>query len=182
MSPAARQLDDRGRPIELLDWQDLDLNNKREAELRRLIETQLTDPTAHARTLAPAAAGLVVRAAIVFAAVYAVYAGLTWIGVPRTAVWVPVVLTVILVPLVQIPSARWIDVLIGRLAVRQQSDRLIAWALSRSLCPSCGYSLERLEVKAEEDECILCPECGAAWKAGRIGRPDPTRPEPFQPS
>jgi hypothetical protein len=119
---------------------------------------------------------------VVFAAAYAVFAGLSWIGAPRSAAWVPVVLTAILVPLIQIPSTRWIDVLIGRLAVRSQADRLIAWSLNRSLCPGCGYSLERLEVIAEEDECIVCPECGAAWKAGRIGSPDPTRPEPFRPS
>lgn len=176
------QFDDRGRPVDILDWQELDVASAREAELRRLIESQLTDPTAHVRTLAPAAGGCLARLVVVFAASYAVFAGLSWIGVPTSAIWIPVALTIVLVPLVQIPSTRWIDLLVGRLAVRNQTDRLIAWSLSRSICPGCGYDLERLEVTAELDECIVCPECGAAWKAGRIGRPDPTRPEPFQPS
>jgi hypothetical protein len=33
-------------------------------------------------------------------------------------------------------------------------------------CAGCGYSLNDLPV--EEDHCIVCPECNAAWKADRV--------------
>jgi hypothetical protein len=42
-------------------------------------------------------------------------------------------------------------------------------AVRRGLCGSCGYSLEALA--PEPDGCLLCPECGAAWRQGRVTRP-----------
>lgn len=35
-------------------------------------------------------------------------------------------------------------------------------------CPQCAYVLE--DLKSEPDGCIVCPECGAAWKAEAIGK------------
>jgi hypothetical protein len=32
-------------------------------------------------------------------------------------------------------------------------------------CPSCGQELSNLVPR--EDDCTVCPECGAAWKVGR---------------
>jgi len=37
--------------------------------------------------------------------------------------------------------------------------------LRLDLCPCCGYSL--LEVPSDPDSCKRCPECGAAWNAGK---------------
>lgn len=36
-------------------------------------------------------------------------------------------------------------------------------------CPQCAYRLS--DLKSEHDGCVVCPECGAAWRAGAIGRP-----------
>lgn len=33
--------------------------------------------------------------------------------------------------------------------------------LRAGLCPSCGYTIEDLQ--PEHDQCVVCPECGAAW-------------------
>lgn len=164
----------------LLDWRDLDASNEREAELRRLIESQLTQPTPGRPARITGAARVLIRMAAVFAATFGIYFVLGQMGVPQSAIWIPVALTAILASLIPIPSKWMIDVLLGRLAVQDQTDQLIAWSLSRNLCPGCGYNLERLEVATESDECIVCPECVAAWKAGRVGCSRPTRPEPFR--
>lgn len=36
-------------------------------------------------------------------------------------------------------------------------------------CAQCAYRLT--DLKPELDGCVVCPECGAAWKAGGIGKP-----------
>jgi len=41
----------------------------------------------------------------------------------------------------------------------------IAAAYARAgYCGSCGYGLDGAQVA--DDGCILCPECGAAWRCG----------------
>jgi hypothetical protein len=52
---------------------------------------------------------------------------------------------------------------------RTSSTSLAATAISMGVCGSCGYSLEHLQPEA--DHCVVCPECGAAWKLFRITRP-----------
>lgn len=42
-------------------------------------------------------------------------------------------------------------------------------ALRRSFCANCACTL--LGRDPEPDGCIQCPECGAAWKADRVGKP-----------
>ncbi|HVZ95012.1 MAG TPA: hypothetical protein VG797_10940 [Phycisphaerales bacterium] len=42
-------------------------------------------------------------------------------------------------------------------------------ALSEGWCGSCGYCLEGLG--AQQDGCLVCPECGAAWLGRRITKP-----------
>lgn len=42
--------------------------------------------------------------------------------------------------------------------------------LQHRRCPACSYSLRVLT--PEPDNCIQCPECGAAWKADRVGKRD----------
>lgn len=39
---------------------------------------------------------------------------------------------------------------------------------AHGFCGACGYSLRGLA--AEGDGCLVCPECGGAWRAGRITR------------
>lgn len=38
-----------------------------------------------------------------------------------------------------------------------------AWRDVPRICRACGYLLERLPVEA--DGCVVCPECGCAWRA-----------------
>ncbi|MFN7019700.1 MAG: hypothetical protein ACK4WH_00045 [Phycisphaerales bacterium] len=60
--------------------------------------------------------------------------------------------------------------LVSRAQTRQTHGGLLsATAVSAGLCGSCGYSLGNLS--AEPDGCLVCPECGAAWRACRVTRP-----------
>jgi hypothetical protein len=36
-------------------------------------------------------------------------------------------------------------------------------------CPQCAYRLS--DLKPEADGCVVCPECGAAWRSDAIERP-----------
>ena len=49
--------------------------------------------------------------------------------------------------------------------------------VAEGVCGSCAYPLEGLV--HEDDGCVVCPECGAAWRESRIVAPlwDPARPE-----
>lgn len=53
---------------------------------------------------------------------------------------------------------------------RRRSDRRrLASAIVRfGICPHCVYSLDGASVR--EDGCVLCPECGSAWRRDRIAR------------
>lgn len=52
---------------------------------------------------------------------------------------------------------------------RRSGPSFAATAVSMGVCGSCGYTLE--ELPTEGDGCVVCPECGAAWKRFRITRP-----------
>lgn len=55
----------------------------------------------------------------------------------------------------------------SRRAVRRIAPRIIDAFLFEGRCPGCGYVLDGTQI--EPDGCRVCPECGAAWKAERIG-------------
>jgi hypothetical protein len=55
------------------------------------------------------------------------------------------------------------------LARRRFARGLAATAVAQGFCGSCGYSLQALAAQA--DGCLLCPECGAAWRGLRVTRP-----------
>jgi hypothetical protein len=38
--------------------------------------------------------------------------------------------------------------------------------LSAGLCPGCAYNLRKLP--EDSDRCVVCPECGCAWKRDRV--------------
>ena len=50
---------------------------------------------------------------------------------------------------------------------RRRFRRLADVYLGSGRCASCAYALAGLA--AEEDGCVVCPECGAAWRADRLG-------------
>ncbi len=57
-----------------------------------------------------------------------------------------------------------------RLMVRRQVARQVAaTAVAEGICGGCAYTLEGVPV--EPDGCLVCPECGAAWRRERITRP-----------
>ena len=49
--------------------------------------------------------------------------------------------------------------LVGRRHVRRL---FVPVMLEHACCPSCGYDLTGLT--PEDDGCVVCPECGAAWR------------------
>lgn len=49
-------------------------------------------------------------------------------------------------------------------AVDTAGKRAVEGCLKAEICPGCGYSLAG-SVK-EEDACVVCAECGGAWKVG----------------
>lgn len=42
------------------------------------------------------------------------------------------------------------------------------WLAECRLCPVCGYDL--IGLPTQPDGCLVCPECGAAWRVGEAGR------------
>jgi hypothetical protein len=44
----------------------------------------------------------------------------------------------------------------------RSKTELVAMYLERHRCPSCAYKIGHAE--AEGDGCVVCPECGAAWR------------------
>lgn len=53
--------------------------------------------------------------------------------------------------------------------IEQHKDRLKNTRLRENQCPACGYSLQELEPSA--DGCLVCPECGGAWRLARLDDP-----------
>lgn len=51
------------------------------------------------------------------------------------------------------------------------ADRLAAAIGAEGVCASCHYGLETLPV--EGDGCVVCPECGAAWRRDATPPPLP---------
>lgn len=74
-------------------------------------------------------------------------------------------------PLLQRPARILVSIAVGAVVaaglffanrrIKKVSNELneVAWA---RLCPSCGYDMEN--TPAESDGCIVCTECGAAWR------------------
>jgi hypothetical protein len=50
-------------------------------------------------------------------------------------------------------------VVVAEHAAMQRARRLVRFGQC-----TCGYRLEALQV--EDDGCVVCPECGAAWRVG----------------
>jgi len=56
---------------------------------------------------------------------------------------------------------------------RERFPKIAEIYLSEGKCAACAYKLDGL--KSEQDGCVVCPECNAAWNADRLGctnRPD----------
>lgn len=49
---------------------------------------------------------------------------------------------------------------------RGRFRRLAGDALAEGRCPACKHALQGLET--HDDGCIVCPECGAAWREDRL--------------
>jgi len=54
------------------------------------------------------------------------------------------------------------------LARRRRWPKVSALFLAQGKCAGCGYGLYGLEPMSD-DGCVVCPECGAAWRGDRIG-------------
>ena len=47
------------------------------------------------------------------------------------------------------------------------TERVVTPCLKWGVCASCGYALR--DATEHEDGCVVCSECGAAWKRAKIG-------------
>lgn len=65
------------------------------------------------------------------------------------------------------------DRVLARRIARSRWDHICRLALAESSCPACGYLLSG--ALSEPDGCVVCPECGGAWRADRVG-PGPGEP------
>ncbi len=54
---------------------------------------------------------------------------------------------------------------------RRRASDLTEVALNAGRCASCAYELA--DLPTEDDGCVVCPECHAAWKAERISPEEP---------
>ncbi len=68
---------------------------------------------------------------------------------------------------------------LSRSSARLQLMAMIDTLLRQRRCPRCGYDLRELPV-SDPDGCIICPECGGAWRLPESGsgRGDDTAPSP----
>ena len=48
----------------------------------------------------------------------------------------------------------------------RKSKQIAQLHLDHGLCPSCAYALDGLD--PQQDGCVVCPECNAAWNAIRV--------------
>jgi len=60
------------------------------------------------------------------------------------------------------------------LAKRRIGGEIARTIVAEGICGSCGYSLRSM--MPSDDGCVVCAECGAAWKAVRITAPHWDRP------
>jgi hypothetical protein len=56
----------------------------------------------------------------------------------------------------------WV-VVVSRLFRRRLNRMARGQALAQEECPACGYGLKG--IPRQEDQCRVCPECGAAWRS-----------------
>ena len=74
---------------------------------------------------------------------------------------IPFVLSIVVSTILWFVTLSW---------VRQRKFAKIATIhLQHGKCAGCGYALR--DLPTEDDACIVCPECSAAWKAERIETP-----------
>lgn len=104
------------------------------------------------------------------------------------------IITLVLVSIIffgLLPCIGWIGIMVAvptalRWYLRdagpaQWSRQLASSCIAEAICPSCAYPLDG--IPPNDDGCLTCPECNAAWLAARIvapaGNPDrPSLPEP----
>lgn len=147
--------DDRGQPVALLGFADLkrverDPNQRRAALARRLRDAV----RAESRRSTPLRAVVMVTLIVV--------------------VWAAWAVVVTVAPSFRSVPIFWIVVVVSVVGFRFWARRAAAGNLARTavaegVCGACAYSLQ--DLATEPDGCLVCPECGAAWRAERITRP-----------
>ncbi len=54
-------------------------------------------------------------------------------------------------------------------SITEHKERLKTRRLRDGQCPACGYDVA--DIDADADGCIVCPECGGAWRMSRLSDP-----------
>lgn len=146
--PTSGWVDDLGRPI------------TRQVEKRKTIaDKPRTDRLLHAGVI------LVLVAAIGLWSSWAIRSGFRQ-HIPMWAPW----------PLIALTWALIVFDMWRRRSARVQIPR----RLTLGECPGCSYGLAGLPTVAVEglESAIRCPECGAVWRAERVGQPGEGKQKP----
>lgn len=149
--------DDRGAPREAIRIQEIRTGGEEAAHSRRLVAERLREAMRGEadRQWLPALFSIVLGG-IVFSLLFAILE----IVAPFNPVYKLLAFVFCVILCTQL-SRRW--------AARRVSGRVAASIVAEGLCGCCGQSLRSMPV--EEDGCVQCAECGAAWKWERVTRP-----------
>jgi hypothetical protein len=60
------------------------------------------------------------------------------------------------------------SLIVGKLILPVTKSPTQGLYLDLGRCPQCAYRLS--DLKPEPDGCVVCPECGAAWRAEAIAK------------
>jgi len=156
-APLAGSRDDRGRPIERLSVRELKRTAERKSDPRAVLARRIRDAVrAEARRQTPgrffAGLGIIIGLNVVTSVMLMAFPGIFWIR--------PIVFWGLIAAFVF--YMRWYISVVA-------AKNISVSAVAEGVCGSCTYTLK--DIVAEPDGCVVCPECGAAWRAERIVRP-----------
>lgn len=151
--------DDRGQEHPVINLRELKKSSDDPTSARRDLANYLKDAI-HAESRRGGTMGWVVPLIFIFlgvacALVLARFGG----GVVRTPFIPFIIIAIVIIP---------------KLTKRRIGNQLASTIVAEGICGSCAYSLRSMAV--EQDGCVVCAECGAAWKKIRITTPHWDRP------
>jgi hypothetical protein len=153
--------DDRGNVLAHFNFDSIRESAGDAPLLRMLLDEAAANPTRELRTLWIGIIGFCIYAGILFVIHLALFAILGWSYYAGGSWYWAIAGT-----FVALIIARTVNAPVDRVLRRAVADRraglISRTAVHAGLCGACGYPLESLE--PETDGCVVCPECGAAWR------------------
>lgn len=152
--------DDRGNPAAILPPPERVRQAANDPAVSALLRLATQNPNPLSLSLSRGQVIRILSGLVVFFAI------LGWLSTMRST-WPAVMFTVSSI----VALFSWEVFKNARAQIRMPSDELKrepgrAKLLARGVCPSCLYRLSGL--RTEADGCLVCPECGAAWRRDRV--------------